>query len=602
MTQDTLKRVQFRPDAEYLVKARDYRVTETFSMRDTRYQDVDELLRGEWGYTLPGDNTIVEQPMVMNLGLAFVNDVSRLTTEQTPVYKTPAFSDKKEDLDNAQVREVVAETYWTEGRGDLLVPQQAIDLAVCGAAYTVCWVDENDVYPRFARVDPRHAYPTIRNGIMHDLLVIHVFPAEVADVMFPGHGILIDAGNKTLKSEVEVWEYYSTGYAIRAVAHLNTAGRTDPSLLKTIESRDYDIDCPPAAFTQIPSHDGAIRGMLDQLGHSLKAKNKIASLMTKYTEHKVFAPWEEKGVLNPQDTPGPNTVYHHDPNAPAETFIRRVDPAGSDPSLFGLMNMLDLDQRGGIGYPASRQGEVGQSIASAAFVESTQGQLSSIVKNIQMHEADLRSQTLEIMAKLDVAHMDFSKPLVRAVGKKKTYIPSKTVGDRTRIIVQYGAGAGLSRQNADNRVLNLLGARLIDRGSARDNIEFLRDRSDIQDKIEMENAEDALQQLFWPDPSVPIDVKFRVKSAMSNTGLNLSEAWDQVKEELEKEAQAQQQQDQLAAQQAGQQPGVAQLPQQQVDPTAASDQALALEKGAAVSEPADIELPSAPLEQIFVAG
>ena len=601
MATKTLDEVKNRPTAEYLVKSRDHRVSETFSNRDTRYQEVDQLLRGEWGYSLPGDNAVVEKPMVMNLGLAFINDVARLSTEQTPVYKAPVYSDKKADILNAQLREVIAATYWADNRGDLTIPQQAIDLAVCGAAYTVVWTDEMCEYPMFARVDPRHAYPNIHNGKLHDLLVINVYPADMAESMFPGNNIYADSRDKKLTNEVEVWQYYAHGYACMAVAHMARAGNTDPSALKMVKESEYDMHVMPAAYTQVASHDGAIRGMLDQIGNSLQAKNKIASLMTKYTEHKVFAPWEAKGVLNPNDTPGPNTVYMHDPNAPGESFIRRVAPAGSDPALFALMNLLDLDQRGAIGYPASRQGEVGQSIASAAFVESTQGQLSSIVKDAQGHLADLRAQTTETMFRLDVADKDYEKPLMQAVGKARTYKPSRDIDDKFRITVAYGAGAGLSRQNADTRILNLLGARLVDRGTARDNIEFLRDRSDIQDKIEMENAEDSLQQLFWPDPNVPIDVKFRVKSTMSKDGTNLSDAWDKVQLEVAEEQKAAQAEAQTQAQQTqaeGQGGALQGMPPADV----ADQQALALEKGQQVQQPADIQLPSAPMEQIFVAG
>lgn len=590
-----------RITGDYLVQSRNYRVSETYADRDRRYEEVDKLLRGEWGYTLPGDNAVVEDPMVMNLGHAFTQDVSRLTAEQTPVFRAPVYGDGQQDYKNAVLRETVAQTIWHANRGDLLVPQWAIDLTVCGAAYTVCWLDDSD-YPRFTRVDPRHCYPTIQNGEMIDLLVVHVFPAAVADQMFPGRDILVTSRDKGLKNDVEIWEYYTKGYATRWVAYKDKSDQFDPSRSVMLNETYYDIDCVPATYTQIPSHDGAIRGMLDQIGASLQAKNKIASLMVKYTEHQVFAPWESKGILNDTATPGPNTVYRHDPNAPGETFMRRVSPAGSNPGLFALMNLLDLDQRGAIGYPASRQGEVSTSIASAAFVESTQGQLSSVVKSIQAHEADMRSQTLEVLLELDVAHRDFEKPLFKSVDKKTTYVPSRDVGHRTKIFVTYGAGAGMSRQNADTRILNLLGARLIDRGTARDNIEFLRDRTDIQDKIEMENAEDALQQLFWPDPTVPIDVKFRVKSLMQKKGYSLTDAWEEVQAELAAEAEAQAQvQAELAAQQEAAVPA-APVEGGEVVPEAATEQAVALEKGQRVTEPADIELPRAPMEQIFIGG
>ena len=593
MSAEQIERVQNRPTQEYLVRSRDYRVQETFATRDQRYQAVDEMLRGEWGYALPGDNVVVEEPMVMNLGEAFAQDVARMTTEQVPVYKAPVYGDGTKDAESGQLREVIGETYWHENRGDMLIPQYAMDLVVCGAAYSVSWVPKDGEYPMFTRVDPRHCYPSIHNGNLVDLLIIQVYPAALADALFPDLDIYNDAASNDMSSDVEIWDYHTTGYSCKLVAHMKADGGIEASHLKEISSVSYDLDCPPVSFVKLSSHDGAIRGMLDQLGTTLRAKNKIASLMAKYTEHKLYASWEQKGILNPGDTPGPNTVYHHDPNAPGDTFMRRVEPAGSDPALFALMNLLDLDQRGAIGYPGSRQGEVSQSIASGSFVESSQGQLSSIVKDIQRLEGDLREQTTQISFKLDKGHMDFEKPLMKAVNKKSTYKPSKDIGDKTKIRIMYGAGAGMSRQNADARVLNMLGARVIDRGTVRDNIEFLRDRADMQDKVEMENAEDSLQQIFWPDPNVPMDIKFKVKNTMAREGLSLSEAWEKVQVTMQEEMAAQQE---AQAQAQG-----AMLPPEQVQPDAADQQALALEKGAIVQEPADIELPPAPMEQIFIS-
>jgi hypothetical protein len=597
---DALKDLVQRQYGEYLVQNRTNKISETFADRDARYADVDRLLRGEFGYKLPGDNAIVEDPMVMNLGLTFVNDVSRLVMEQQAVYKSPVFGDDKKDIENAQIREVIDETYWEENDGEVLRAQLAMDIATCGAAYTVCWVDDASPYPQVTRIDPRHAYPTVTNGKLLDLLVVHVYPSHVAELMFPGAGIKEHVSNneKNIRGEVEIFEYYRAGHASRWVCYQNKNG--DPTAALVLDAAEYDPLCMPAHASFLPSPDGGIRGMLDQLGNSLEAKNKIISLMTKYTEHKVFAPWEARGILNPTETPGPNTVYMHDPSyVDGQTFMRRVEPAGSDPALFSLVNIMDLDQRGGIGYPASRQGEVGQSIASAAFVESTQGQLSSIVKNVQMLEADLRGKTLETMSKFDELYLDYRKPLCRAVGDKKTYKPSSDIKGKHVVRVQYGAGAGMSRANADTRVLNLLGARLIDRGTAREQVEFLRDRLDIQDKIEMENAEDSIQQIFWPDPTIPVDIKMRTKKMMAEEGINLTDAWAKLKKVLEAEGQAAEQAMQQA--QAGQQGQQPQLPPQEgATPTQATDQALALEKGQVVQEPHDIELPSAPLEQIFV--
>lgn len=100
---------------------------------------------------------------------------------------------------------------------------------------------------------------------------------------------------------------------------------------------------------------------------------------------------------------------------------------------------------------------------------------------------------------VDEKHVDREKPLSRPVARKKSYKPSTDIAGNYVTKVIYGAGAGLDRLNADVRIIQHLGARLISRETAREQLDYLDERSEEQDKIDRELGADALVQKFFTE-------------------------------------------------------------------------------------------------------
>src|SRR5206468_12619878 len=139
------------------------------------------------------------------------------------------------------------------------------------------------------------------------------------------------------------------------------------------------------------SFDEGFRGMFDQMEGPLIARNTILQYMSEYIESMVHSPFEEKGIINSEDLPGPFTVYHHEPGE-KESFMRRVAPAAPAGSVFGLVQYLESQASGEAVQPPARQGTVQQSIASGSFVNSTLGRLTTVIEELQELMADLRKQ------------------------------------------------------------------------------------------------------------------------------------------------------------------------------------------------------------------
>jgi len=580
-----------RYDDEYLVEHRQQR-GETFNAWKQRIEEADALIRGEFPVKQADGSTLTEQPIVSNLADQMPRDVARLANEVAPTFRAPAMGDSDPAIQNAQLRGVITEGYFEKNRFDILRPQLTMDLVIAGAAFMVCWTDDRAKYPQMQRVDPRGAFPTLYNGTALDLLVVQKMPVRLADRLYREANIMRDWSKmKDPAGYVEMWEYYCDDECLRAVALVGADASTTPSGVTILKRWYPKTDCPPIAFAQLPSPDNSFHGLIDQVGSSLVAKNQMARYVIEISDQMAYAPFEARGVINAGDPPGPNTIYQHDPSATEDTFIRRVEPAKFNNQLFGLLQFLDDEQRGQLAYPAARQGDVSQSIASASFVAATQGQLTSVVRDIQRLLADMQEQAGMVCQQLDENYLDFEKPLAHAIGRKKTYRPSKDIGGVYGVQVNYGAGAGMDRLNTDVRLLQFYGAGAISLETLLENVDFVTDATGEIDKRQREEVLRIILQRWAGDPQTLVDFMLKVVELQADDGLTFTEALKAAKEQVQAQAPPT-----GAAGAAGMPTG----PQDANAPTQAG-----LEAGANTSQPSEpvVEpsFSSTPLEQIFVS-
>ena len=368
---------RYETDTFDMSEARAHRYTRLRAWKD-RIRTSDALYRGDWSTVFPDETAERLGPMVMNMVQVGLDDVSSLVAEATPSTKVWPKSDKKVDVDQAYLLQAIGETYWELNHGEAMVPTLAMDLVGTGACFVVAQPDE-DGYPCYRRVDPRMCYPDVFGNQIFDLLVSQTMRIRDAVNVFPEFADVIDVGPE-IADEVEVWEYYSKEECSQVLS-LIKSGAPVLNGQYTIKSWVHEYDFPLVAMARMPSYDGEFRGLYDQISGSLLAKNRILQLTLDYADQLTYAPMITKGLLNEEEQPGPMARYRLDPNV-QDAQIGRLSPAGASPQLFNLLGYLDQEQRGGAANPQSRQGQVSQSIASAAFVSSTQGQLTSVVRKV----------------------------------------------------------------------------------------------------------------------------------------------------------------------------------------------------------------------------
>lgn len=488
--------IQARINEDYLVaQINGFRKQWSHTMHKTALQDFDSIYRGDVKSLFPDEDEVPDKLLIENKLKNATHDLARLASDARGVASFMRDTDNKTGKARQQMRNVIASTIYTVTKGRKMERQLYLDFIAGGIACVAGYYNGESVYPQVLRLDPRFVYPSVRNGVLRSLVYVETMKERDAAYVWEDLGLNKDKKNER---DVTISTYYDDHEVVTSVGTTNAKG--DVTSLVHVQRWEHELGCVPVAFVNLDSADGSYHGLLDQLAGPVMVRSKIVRLLVDYLESMVHAPLEYKNIIDPTEEPGPLAKYEHDPTA-EESFIRRMAPAAPAGSVFGLLQYMQGEEAAEAIQPPSRVGIVRQSIASGSFVDSTQGTLSSVVLELQEAMAELRYELNCILFKIDVKHMNYEKPLMRAVGNKHMYTPKDDMGDWHFHTIQYGAGAGVNRAAAANRVQLDLGAGLIDKGLAREQIDYIDDPDAVQRRIDAENLSNVFFQRFSTDPN-----------------------------------------------------------------------------------------------------
>jgi hypothetical protein len=537
---DEVRKLQARIDEQYLVdQVNSLRKVETHRERLERVREFDSLYDGDFTGLFSDEDSVPNKTLIENKLKNATHDLTRLASEArgTPIFMRQ--KDGKEGAKKAALRGVIAMTLWKMAKGRRFERQLYMDAIAGGFMALAAYHDPDELYPQALRLDPRFVYPDYRNNELHSLVYMESMKERQAAHLWPHLGL---NDKKDNDKDVTLTTYYDDHEVVQSVVKGNAAGAGTHAFHVSVWT--HKLGCIPVAFVPLDAADGSFHGLFDQLGGPMMVRNKIVRLLVDYLESMVHAPWEEKNmILGPSDEePGPLTVYQHDPNAEGDSFARRIAPAAPAGSVFGLMQLMQGEEQAEAIQPPSRVGIVRQSIASGSFVDSTQGTLSSVVYELQEAMSELREQWDYIAFKIDRKWLNKEKPLYRAVGTKNTYTPESDMGDFFYHSIEYGAGAGVNRAEAANRVQLDLGAGLISKEMAREQIDYIYDTTTVQQQIDQEQLSNVFFQRFSTDPNTPMSMIATAIMEMAK-GKDFIEVITALQPELlaKEEAQAQQQ-------------------------------------------------------------
>lgn len=488
---------------DYIISQIDgFRNQDSFLDHKRRIDNFDKLYRGDFAGLFPDESALSDDPLVENKVKNATHDLARLASEAKAAHVFMKEGESQAASKRAVMRSAIADTIWQMARGARFERKLYMDAIVGGfMALSVYYNDESD-YPIMMRLNPRFCYPDVHNGMLQTMLYVEMMKERQAARIWPDLGL-----DPTGDSDAEVYvvQYFDEKEVVQAIATKGNKRKKIAAKAYITQRWEHNLGCVPVAFVALDSADDTYHGLFDQLGGPLMIRNKIVRLLTDYLESMTHAPFEAKGVLNATAEPGPLTVYAHDETAP-ESFIRRVAPAAPAGGVFGLLQYMDSQESSEAVQPPARVGVVRQSIASGSFVDSTQGTLSSVIYELQDCMADLRMQANQLAFKIDELYLNFEKPLWRAVGGTHLYTPRDDMAGFYHHNVQYGAAAGLNRAEAGVRVLQDMGAGLISKEKAREQLDYVDDPTVEQQRIDREQLASVWFQRFSADPNTPVSL------------------------------------------------------------------------------------------------
>lgn len=527
-----------RETEHYVLDARNGRVNEeTFTDWKNRTEEFDNLYSGRWEMVWPTEDIEEVSPNVMNLPQVGADEFSRLVSETSPQVRCEPDDDTKDEVEAAYLRERILHTFWLHNNGeDYMVPHLAHDLAATGFAAVAVTTVKGELYPVFTRINPRGAYPNIMNGRLLDMLVVHrVTPAQLRGLTGKSVEDIFGADAiskaKLGDADIEVLDFYDAQRVTRTITAVKN-GKVLASSELPDSTWEHGLGVVPVAWGMLSTADGKFRGLFDQVKGIVEAQNRIFKLQLDYADQEVYAPFFAHDVENDEDPPGPRTIYR---GRTPEAQMTRVSPAGSNPQLFALLEYLERQARGGSAYPAQRQGEVGQSIASASFVHATLGQLTTTVKAGQKAIAFLRRQLNSLAFSIDEKFLDERKALLTP-GREKNYRPKSAIKGIHRNQVIYGAGAGLDAINKKVALEQDLRAGITSLETAREQTDYIIQPASENQKVEKQRVAEALVARIQNDPQFGMEMLMKVAGLM-NQGNTLFEAAEILASEAEELAQ-----------------------------------------------------------------
>jgi hypothetical protein len=462
----------------------------------------------------------------MNIVEVGLTETSRLTAETTPSLRSEPKSTSQRDVDEAYKREAGAATHWIANSGEeLIVPYVALDHAATGLSFVAVSPGNRKRgfdYPRFTVIDPRGCVPEFVNGELASLLVITRMKKHQISRYLGGEPASSYFSEQELAKcvEVELLQWYDDERVVSQLTLKDGQSFAYAAAELPYETWEHGLGEIPVAFTRNPTHDRAYRGYFDQVKHIFLNQNRLFQLQVDYADQQVYSPWLAVDIENDTDLAGPDTIYR---GRSEIARMERVSPAGSNPQLFALLEFLSRQARGGAAYPEQRQGEVGQSIASASFVHSTLGQLTSQIKAGQRQIAFMRQTLHRIACKIDRKHMNFTKPLLVASGKFGDYKPSEMWREVERFRVTYGAGAGLDAINKKQAISADVSLGLTSIETAMEATDYIIDVAGEKQKKQLEQVDAAILQRTITDPNVGVDLLMRIRERMA-LGKTIGEA------------------------------------------------------------------------------
>jgi hypothetical protein len=520
-----------------------------------------ELYRGNIAKVFPEEKFAARiGPLLMNLPMTFTDDLVRLVSESTPTLRCRPRKDTTTAQTTAHIEEAVGMTYWEEGGGDELTPFHTGDISVAGCAFMAVKTQSDCDYPIPMRLDPAGCYPTWDGPNLVDLMVVEEITGTEAEFRF-GDAYTAQWDESTYGTErIRVMEWYRPDGTITALVAVDSGNRPKSAyFVKAVKRTRLAV-----AGVRRATADGVMRGMFSQSNAKIMIAARLISQIFDANDYAIYSQpvqrdtdWEQV-----KDQPWKPITLQTE-----AAVFQNQPPRQLNPQSFELLQFLEGQIRSEIGYPDARQGEVSQSIASASFVGSVLGQLTTNVRDVARYLGMLRERWTNLAYQVDRQVLNYEKPLCRPVGKKAMYTPGADFSDYPKCKVIFGTGAGLDKLNQMAASIRNLGYGIVSKETIMETMDEISDVEAEKVRIAKEQWDEALMKQALADPTFGVD-GFMAVSEELGKGTAPDDALRKIIEERK-----------ALAQQMAQQGGMAVPPEQEAQASPIESQNASLVRG-----------------------
>ena len=436
-----------------------------------RMKTSDLIAGGHWSTVWPDLTGAPSDPLVENVYIEALEDKANSAAGVVPALFVAPSTGTRADRGETQAQEKrkVFVSYMQRSREEKLRIKWFLDWFQHGAAYSMPWADWASAgrFPFFIRHDPRFAYPLAHDTLGRLTSIFFSKQRRVIDLEQEwgyDHPALVELKRFRASNDIdenedveELWFADNDKWGVgiyHSQRHDMGFRYRDPTLMPNVDGHVYFLAPPephrmmhcPVVESKRETFDGEYRGPLEVMTPQIQVAHNIMARILEDMELQLGAPvildnienWEEFGA------------YAHlrgDGQGPANVEYARP------PSNFEATQQVQLQiesARQAGKYPQQRGGEPGASISSAKGTNVLMGAFNSELAVAQMDMANFYQDTLAGTAEFDVQWCNREKKVIgfdQGEDYNITYVPGELFrNDDYRVMVSYGGGAGLDRQ------------------------------------------------------------------------------------------------------------------------------------------------------------
>jgi len=509
--------------------------------RDDRINKTESVVSGDYTVTDPDEQKVENRsPNLVQVGIEDTAEAASLvpTTRVTP-HDT---SDKVRQ--SADLMEKMAQNYLELSDHELLLTETLYDLVGRGFAAWVTLPDEDDMVVRIERTNASWVYPepgwrrgqNVRRCLTARNVYASALPLAWREALLgEKHTKVID--HNTIVTFVEyfddrryciygIYENHQSGVGIGPY-HTNRNSATANAKCELLDHWPHELGFCPVYIEQRITFDGEPRGQFDQTIGMQKAHVELWGMVMDYADQAVYSDIWVRDVIG-EVAFGGGSYIELGPNG----AIGRVPPAVS--SLNVVDNLARLEEAIHLGgrWPASRPGEIDQSIASAKFLEASAGMMNTAIRTYHMLLGRLQAKALRGCFAADKQYFP-GKKMMAGTLRNQQFVEEYDTDDidlRNRVRVDYGIGFG--REPSQSALLGIQFNQLeiIDDETLQESIEGLDDIAKIRARVDIQKfREIALAKLIQglTDGTVPERAMLEIVKARRNQEelFDLYEKW-----------------------------------------------------------------------------